>query len=272
MDVAQQLSVAATRAKAMADKRPIYKTEDEIELIRQSSLLVGKTLAELSKLIKPGVTTLALDKAADTFIKDNGGIPGFFGYNGFPNSICASVNSAVVHGVPTNVPLVEGDIVSVDIGVVKNGFWGDSAYTFPVGGVSEETKKLLEVTKQSLYLAIEQAIVGKRIGDISFAVQNFAEGHGYGVVRDLVGHGVGKNLHEAPEVPNFGKRGQGLVLQEGLVIAIEPMINIGSKKIKQLKDGWTIQTADGSLSAHFEHTIVVRKDKAEILSSFEGIV
>lgn len=255
----------------MAEKKPIYKTEDEIELIRESSLLVGKTLAELSTRIKPGVTTLELDKVADQFIRDNGGVPGFFGHNNFPNSICASVNSAVVHGLPNNIPLKEGDIVSVDIGVVKNGFWGDSAYTFPIGEISVELQHLLDVTKQCLYLAIEQAIAGKRIGDISFAVQNHAENHGYGVVRDLVGHGVGRNLHEAPEVPNFGKRGQGIQLLPGLVIAIEPMINLGTKKVKQLKDGWTIQTGDGKPSAHFEHTIVVRKDKAEILSSFEGI-
>ncbi len=251
--------------------KPVYKTDDEIELIRQSSLLVGKTLAELAKLIKPGVTTLALDKVAYEFINDHQGYPGFLGYNDFPNSICASVNSAVVHGLPTNIPLKEGDIVSCDIGVVKDGYWGDSAYTFAVGEVSNEIKQLMKVTKESLYLAIEQAVAGKRIGDISFAVQNHAESHNYGVVRELVGHGVGKSLHEAPEVPNFGRRGSGLQLQAGLVIAIEPMINLGTRNVRQLKDGWTIQTADGKPSAHYEHTIVVRKDKAEILSSFEWI-
>ena len=251
--------------------KPVYKTDDEIELIRQSSLLVGKTLAELAKLIKPGVTTLELDKVAYEFINDHQAYPGFLGYNDFPNSICASVNSAVVHGLPTNIPLKEGDIVSCDIGVVKNGYWGDSAYTFAVGEVSNEIKQLMKVTKESLYLAIEQAVAGKRIGDISFAVQNHAESHNYGVVRELVGHGVGKSLHEAPEVPNFGRRGSGLQLQAGLVIAIEPMINLGTRNVRQLKDGWTIQTADGKPSAHYEHTIVVRKDKAEILSSFEWI-
>jgi methionyl aminopeptidase len=251
--------------------KPVYKTDDEIELIRQSSLLVGKTLAELAKLIKPGVTTLELDKVAYEFIHDHQAYPGFLGYNDFPNSICASVNSAVVHGLPTNIPLKEGDIVSCDIGVVKDGYWGDSAYTFAVGEVSNEIKQLMKVTKESLYLAIEQAVAGKRIGDISYAVQNHAESHNYGVVRELVGHGVGKSLHEAPEVPNFGRRGSGLQLQAGLVIAIEPMINLGTRNVRQLKDGWTIQTADGKPSAHYEHTIVVRKDKAEILSSFEWI-
>lgn len=255
----------------MAEKKPIYKTEDEIELIRESSLLVGKTLAELAQHVRPGQTTLALDKMAYEFIHDHGGIPGFLDYNGFPNSICASVNSAVVHGLPGKTPLQDGDILSLDIGVVKNGFWGDSAYTFGVGKVSKEAQKLMDVTKQCLLLAIEQAVAGKRIGDIGFAVQNWAETHNYGVVRDLVGHGVGKNLHEAPEVPNYGKRGQGMVLHEGLVIAIEPMINMGTKNVKQMKDGWTIQTADGKPSAHFEHTLVIRKDKAEVLSSFEMI-
>lgn len=251
--------------------KPVYKTDDEIELIRESSLLVGKTLAELATMIRPGITCLELDKRAEEFIKDHNAYPGFLGYSGFPNSICASINSAVVHGIPTNAPLNEGDIVSVDIGVLKNGYWGDSAYTFPVGEVSPEVKKLLDVTKESLYLGIEQAIAGKRIGDIGYAVQTYAEANGYGVVRELVGHGVGKSLHEAPEVPNFGRRGSGMQMLEGLVIAIEPMINLGTKNVKQMKDGWTIQTADGKPSAHYEHTIVVRKNKAEILSTFELI-
>lgn len=255
----------------MAEKKPIYKTEDEIELIRESSLLVGKTLAELAKHIHPGQNTLALDKIANEFIRDHHGVPGFLNYNGFPNSICASVNSAVVHGLPNATPLEEGDILSLDIGVIKQGYWGDSAYTFGVGQVSEEGRQLMDVTRQSLMLAIEQAVAGKRLGDIGYAVQQYAESHGYGVVRDLVGHGVGKNLHEAPEVPNYGKRGQGLVLQEGLVIAIEPMINMGTRSVKQMKDGWTIRTADGKPSAHFEHTLVIRKDKAEVLSTFELI-
>jgi methionyl aminopeptidase len=251
--------------------KPVYKTDDEIELIRESSLLVGKTLAELATMIRPGITCLELDKRAEEFIKDHNAYPGFLGYSGFPNSICASINSAVVHGIPTNAPLNEGDIVSVDIGVLKDGYWGDSAYTFPVGEVSPEVKKLLDVTKESLYLGIEQAIAGKRIGDIGYAVQTYAEANGYGVVRELVGHGVGKSLHEAPEVPNFGRRGTGMQMLEGLVIAIEPMINLGTKNVKQMKDGWTIQTADGKPSAHYEHTIVVRKNKAEILSTFELI-
>jgi methionyl aminopeptidase len=255
----------------MSSKKPVLKTDDEVELIRQSSLLVGKTLAELASRIRPGVTTLELDRVAEEFIRDHSAIPGFLGYNSFPNSICASVNSAVVHGIPNTKPLQEGDIVSLDIGVVKDGFWGDSAYTFAVGEISPELRQLLKVTKESLYLGIEQSIGGHRTGDIGNAVQSHAESFGYGVVRDLVGHGVGRNLHEAPEVPNFGKRGQGVLLQEGLVIAIEPMINMGTRNVKQMKDGWTIVTADSKPSAHFEHTIVVRKDKAEVLSSFELI-
>jgi len=252
-------------------KKPIYKTEEEIDLIRESSLLIGKTFAVLAPMIQPGVTTLQLDKVADEFIRDNGGFPGFFGYNGYPNSICTSVNSAVVHGIPTDKPLESGDIVSVDIGVLKNDFFGDSAYTFAVGKISPEIQQLLDVTKKSLQLGIEQAVAGKRIGDIGFAVQQYTEAHGFGVVRDLVGHGLGKSLHEAPEVPNYGRRGQGMQLLPGLVIAIEPMINQGTRHVKQLKDGWTIVTADGKPSAHFEHTIVVRKDKAEVLSTFELI-
>lgn len=251
--------------------KPVYKTDDEIELIRQSSLLVGKTLAELARMIRPGVTTLDLDKRAYEFIHDHEAYPGFLGYNDFPNSICASVNSAVVHGIPSAVPLKEGDIVSVDIGVLKDGWWGDSAYTFAVGEVAPEVKKLMQVTKESLYKAIELAVTGRRMGDVSYAVQHHAESNGFGVVRELVGHGVGRNLHEAPEVPNYGRRGSGIQLMENLVIAIEPMINLGTRNVRQLKDGWTIQTADGKPSAHYEHTIVVKKDKAEILSTFEWI-
>jgi methionyl aminopeptidase len=255
----------------MSTKKPVVKTDDEVELIRESSLLVGKTLAELATRIRPGVTTLELDRVAEEFIRDHGAYPGFLGYNKYPNSICASVNSAVVHGIPNERPLQEGDILSLDIGVIKAEYWGDSAYTFAVGEVSPEVRQLLKITKESLYLAIEQAVAGNRTGDIGFAVQSYAESNGYGVVRDLVGHGVGRNLHEAPEVPNFGKRGQGIQLQDGLVIAIEPMINMGTRNVKQLKDGWTIVTADAKPSAHFEHTIVVRKQKAEVLSSFELI-
>lgn len=252
-------------------KKPVYKTEDEIELIRQSSLLIGKTLAELAPRVQPGVTTLELDKIAEEFIKDHGAYPGFLGHNGYPNSICASVNSAVVHGIPGKEPLKDGDLVSLDIGVIWNGYWGDSAYTFGVGEISPESARLLQVTKECLMRGIEQATAGKRIGDIGYAVQSHAEANGFGVVRDLVGHGLGKDLHEAPEVPNFGRRGQGMVLLEGLVIAIEPMINMGTRNVKQLKDGWTIVTADGKPSAHYEHTIVVRKNGAEVLSSFELI-
>lgn len=252
-------------------KKPVAKTEDEIALIRESSLLVGKTLAELATRVKPGVTTLELDKIADAFIRDHGAIPGFLGHNGFPNSICASLNSAVVHGVPTAVPLKEGDIISLDIGVVKDGYWGDSAYTFAVGEVSPDVAKLLRVTLRSLELAIEQSVAGRRIGDIGHAVQNHAEAHGFGVVRELVGHGLGKHLHEPPEVPNYGRRGTGLVLQEGWVINIEPMINMGTRQVREMEDGWTIRTADQKPSAHFEHTLVVRKEKAEVLSTFKWI-
>lgn len=247
------------------------KSLEEIELIRESSLLVGKTLGEVSRAIKPGVKPLDLDTIAFEFIKDHGGVPGFLNYNGFPNSLCISINESVVHGIPTNDPLREGDIISVDCGVLKNGYYGDSAYTFPVGDISDEVQQLLDTTKECLRLGIEMAVAGNRVGDIGFAVQQEAERKGYGVVRELVGHGLGRKLHEAPEVPNFGKQGRGPKLVEGLVIAIEPMINLGKKEIVQLKDGWTILTADRKPSAHFEHTIVVRKGKAEILSSFDYI-
>jgi len=209
----------------------IYKTNDEIALIKESSLLVGKTLAEVAKLIKPGVTTLELDKVAEEFIRDNGAVPGFLGMYDFPNTLCTSANDAVVHGIPNDTPLKDGDIISVDCGTILNGFFGDAAYTFEVGEVKPEVKKLLEVTKECLNKAIEQAVVGKRIGDIGYAVQNHAEEHGYGVVRELVGHGLGRDLHEGPEVPNYGKRGTGLQLKEGLVIAIEPMINLGKRSL-----------------------------------------
>ena len=248
-----------------------YKSEEEIDLIRESSLLVGKTLAEISGLIKPGVTTLGLDKIAEEFIRDNGAVPAFKGYGGFPNTLCMSPNEQVVHGIPNNTPLNDGDILSVDCGVLINGFYGDSAYTYEVGNVRGEVKKLLIVTKESLYKGIEQAIFGRRLGDIGYAIQEYSESFGYGVVREMVGHGIGKNLHEKPEVPNYGKRGKGIKLNEGLVIAIEPMINMGTKSIHQHADGWTITTADGNFSAHFEHTIVVRKNEAEILSSFKEI-
>ena len=248
-----------------------YKTKEEIELLRESSLLVGKTLAEVAKLIKPGVTTLQLDKIAEEFIRDNGAEPGFLGYGGFPNTLCTSVNEAVVHGVPNDKPLIDGDIVSVDCGTLLNGFYGDSAYTFEIGEVTPEIHKLLEVTKECLNKAVEAAVSGNRIGDIGYAVQKHAENNGYGVVRELVGHGLGRGLHEKPEVPNYGRRGRGLKMKEGLVIAIEPMINLGVKEVTQLEDGWTIVTKDRKPSAHFEHDVAIGKGKAEVLSTFKYI-
>ena len=248
-----------------------YRSEDEIDLIRESSLLVAKTHAEISALIKPGVTTLQLDTIAEEFIRDNGGVPAFKGYGGFPNTLCSSLNEQVVHGIPNDKPLNDGDIISMDCGVVMNGYYGDSAYTYEVGEVSKEVKDLLIRTKESLYLGIRQAISGNRIGDIGFAIQKHVEQFGYGVVREMVGHGVGENLHEDPQVPNYGRRGRGVKLKENMVIAIEPMINMGTREINQLSDGWTIVTADKKFSAHYEHTIVVRKGKAEVLSSFEEI-
>jgi methionyl aminopeptidase len=249
----------------------IIKTEEEIELIRESSLLVGKTLAEVAKIIAPGVKTKKLDELAETFILDNKAKPGFKGYNGFPFTLCISINENVVHGFPSDRELMDGDIVSVDCGVIKNGFYGDSAYTFAVGEVKEEILLLLKRTQESLYRGIEMAIAGNRVGDIGSAVQSYVEPFGYSVVRDLVGHGLGRNLHEKPEVPNYGKRGTGPALKEGMVLAIEPMINMGTKNVTQEKDGWTIRTADRKPSAHFEHDVVVRKGKAEILSTFEYI-
>jgi methionyl aminopeptidase len=248
-----------------------YKTNEEIEKIRESSLLVARTLGEVAKHIEPGVTSLQLDKIAEEFIRDNGGIPAFKGFNGFPNSLCMSPNDQVVHGIPDNTPLKEGEIISVDCGALKDGFYGDSAYTFGVGEISPEAAELLRVTKESLYKGIAVALAGRRLHDISYEVQTYCESHGFSVVRELVGHGIGRNLHEGPEVPNFGKRGSGLKMQEGLVIAIEPMINMGRRNVIHGKDGWTIRTADGKPSAHFEHTIAIRKDKADILSSFKYV-
>ena len=247
------------------------KTPEEIALLRASNQLVGKTLAEVAKHIRVGVTTLELDKIAEDFIRSNGAVPGFLGYGGFPNTLCVSVNDQVVHGIPSNYALKEGDIVSVDCGVLQNGYYGDSAYTFCVGKVDEKVKKLLEITKESLSLGIDSAQHGNRIGDIGFAIQQHCQKAGFSVVRKLVGHGVGRNLHEDPEVPNFGKKGQGVLLKEGMVIAIEPMINMGNRDVVQEKDGWTIRTIDRKPSAHFEHTIAVRKGKAEILSTFDYI-
>ncbi len=244
------------------------KTDEEIELLRASNLLVARTLGEVAKHIKVGVSTLELDRVAEKFIRDNGAIPGFLNYNGFPNTLCTSVNEQVVHGIPNNNRLNEGDIVSVDCGVLLNGFFGDSAYTFAVGKISQEVENLLKITKESLLKGIEMAVDGNRIGDIGYAIQTYNEDHGYSVVREMVGHGVGRNLHEAPEVPNYGKRGYGPKLKTGMVIAIEPMINMGKRHIVQENDGWTIRTSDKMPSAHFEHTIAIGKDKADILSSF----
>jgi len=248
-----------------------YKTNAEIELQRESSLLVGKTLAEVAKILKPGVSTKALDELAESYIRDNGALPGFKGYGGFPATLCISINDEVVHGIPGDRIVKDGDVVSIDCGTYKNGFYGDSAYTFAVGNVSEDVKLLLQRTKESLYLAIEQAVVGKRVGDIGYAVQNYCESFGYGIVRDLVGHGVGKNLHESPEVPNFGRRGTGPKLKEGMCIAIEPMVTLGSYAIQQDDDGWTIRTVDGLPAAHFEHDLAIRKGKADVLSTFKYI-
>lgn len=249
-----------------------YKTAEEVELMRRSALLVGETIATVAALIKPGVTTLDLDKAAEEFILDNGATPNFKNYKGYPFTACISVNDAVVHGFPTAKELLPGDIISVDLGVFKNGFHGDSAYTFALGEISSEIKQLLRVTKESLYKGIECAVAGNRVGDISFAIQDYAERkNGYGVVRELVGHGLGRSLHEDPQVPNYGKRGSGAKLKEGLVIAIEPMINMGTKDVTNDADGWTIRTRDRKPSAHYEHTVCVRRGKVDILSSFEKV-
>lgn len=248
------------------------KTNEEIELLRESNLLVGKTLGEIAKIVRPGISTLDLDSVAEEFIRSHGAVPGFLGYGGFPNTLCISVNDEVVHGIPSaNRILQEGDIVSVDCGVLKNGYYGDSAYTFEVGQVKPEVHELLKVTKEALYKGIEQAVVGRRVGDIGSAVQNYCEAHGYSVVRELVGHGVGKELHEDPQVPNYGSRGQGVKLKQGMVIAIEPMINLGKRNVVMNRDGWTIRTADGLPSAHFEHTVAVGKGVADILSTFKYV-
>lgn len=251
------------------------KTREEIELMRESALMVSRTLAVVAREVKPGVTPLHLDKLAEEYIKDNGGVPAFKGYgsrnNPFPASLCISINEAVVHGIPTNKPLQEGDIISVDCGVKKNGFYGDHAYTFAVGKIKPEVQKLIDVTKECLYLGIEKMVSGNRVGDISYAIQTHAEKNGFGVVRELVGHGLGKNMHEDPEVPNFGHRGNGPKLKEGMVLAIEPMINMGTKNVKQLNDGWTIITADHKPSAHFEHDVAIVDGKPEILSSYAYI-
>ena len=244
-----------------------YKTADEIELIRHNCLMVSEVLTLVGRELKPGITGKQLDQKAEEYIRDNDAVPGFKGYGGFPATLCVSINEAVVHGIPSDYEFKDGDIVSVDCGVFKNEYFGDAAFTFAIGDVAEETMALLRLTRQSLYDGIEQAKAGNRLGDIGYAIQDLAERkHNYGVVRELVGHGIGKNLHEKPEVPNFGRRGSGTKLKAGLVIAIEPMINMGKRNVKQLADGWTVVTRDGKPSAHYEHTVAVQKDGADILS------
>lgn len=252
------------------------KTEEEIELLRKSNLLVGQTLAEVAKIIEPGVTTLQLDKIAEEFIRDNGAIPTFKGFPNhlgqpFPGSLCTSVNEVVVHGIPNDIPLKDGDIVSVDCGTYMNGFCGDSAFTFCVGDVAPEVKQLLQITKESLYKGIEQAVHGHRLGDIGYAIQSYAESYGFEVVREFVGHGIGKEMHEDPQVPNYGIRGRGKQLKKGMCIAIEPMITQGNREIGIENDGWTVRTLDRKCAAHFEHTIAIGMHSADILSSFEFV-
>ncbi len=250
----------------------ICKTNEQVELMRQSALLVSKTLTEAAKLLKPGITTLSIDEIIGEFIRDNNAIPSFLNYRGYPFNSCISVNDVVVHGFPGKDELNEGDIISVDIGVILNGWHGDHAYTFAIGDPGKEVTKLIKVTKESLYKGIAKAITGNRVGDIAFAIQEHTEKkHGYGVVRELVGHGLGQSLHEDPQVPNYGKRGSGPKLKEGLVLAIEPMINLGKKEVYTEEDGWTVRTKDGKQSVHFEHDVCVRKGKADILSDYTGI-
>lgn len=249
----------------------VLKNAEEIKMMRESALIVSKTLGMLAGEIKPGISTLALDALAETFIRDHGAVPGFLGLYDFPNTLCMSPNAQVVHGIPNKNPLVEGDIISIDCGSLKNGFYGDHAYTFAVGEIDPKTEKLLQVTKESLYKGIAEFKAGNRIGDLAFAIQNHAENEGYGVVRELVGHGLGTLMHEGPEVPNYGRRGRGKKFQDGMVLAIEPMINRGTHRIKQLKDGWTILTADGLPSAHFEHDVALIDGKPELLSTFQYI-
>jgi len=253
------------------EKTIFIRSDEEIDLIKISAQVLGKAHGEVAKLIRPGVKTKELDRVAETFIKDNGGIPSFLGYNKFPASLCISVNEVVVHGFPSGYELKDGDIISIDCGVKLNGYHSDSAYTYPVGEVNQSVRKLLARTKESLYIGLEKAIDGNRVGDIGYAIQTYTEKFGYSVVRELVGHGVGQDLHEAPEVPNYGKRGQGPKLREGMILAIEPMINFGKKGVVQERDGWTIRTVDRKPSAHFEHTVAVRKGKPEILTTFDYI-
>jgi methionyl aminopeptidase len=248
------------------------RSKEEIEIIRKSALMVSATLTEVAKLLRPGLTTLEIDKVAEQFIRDNGGIPSFKGYNGFPASVCISVNDIVVHGFPSKYELKDGDIITVDCGFYKNGYHGDSAYTFAIGNVKPEVLQLLKITKESVFKGVEQACDNNRVGDVSYAIEHFtSKVHPYGVVRELVGHGIGRDLHEDPQVPNYGRRGDGKRLKEGMVIAIEPMINLGKKEVFTWDDGWTVATKDGLPSAHFEHTTAVKKGKGEALSSFKPI-
>jgi len=249
----------------------LIKTSEEIELIRESAQLVSKTLGMLASEIKPGINTLYLDNLAESFIRDHKGVPGFLGLYDFPNTLCISPNNQVVHGIPNKEIIKEGEILSIDCGVLKNGYYGDHAFTFTVGEVDKEILQLLETTKQSLYVGIEQFKVGNRVGDVGYAIQNYNESKGYGVVRELVGHGLGKEMHEKPEMPNYGKRGTGKKIQEGMVVAIEPMINMGTPNINQLNDGWTILTRDNKPSAHFEHNIAIVNGKPKLLSTFDYI-
>jgi len=249
----------------------IYKTDEQVELMRISALLVSQTLAEIAGILKPGITTLEIDKFANEFILANGAVPSFYKYNGFPFHIITSVNDVVVHGFPKKEELRDGDIVSVDVGVIKNKYHGDHAYTFVIGEVKPEILQLVKTTKESLFEGIKEAVVGKRLGDIGYAIQSYNEKQGYGVVKDFVGHGLGKEMHEEPQVPNYGRRGSGMLLKENLVLAIEPMINLGTKKVFLEKDGWTVRTADGKASVHFEHDVCVKKGSALILSDYSII-
>jgi len=255
----------------MLKQRMFIKSAEEIEVLRENAVIVSKTLAEVAKHIKTGVKTITLDAIAEEFIHSEGAVPGFKGYRGFPATLCVSINDEVVHGIPGERVLKNGDIVSIDCGCKKNGYYGDSAYTFSVGEIDPEIRSLLKRTKESLFLALNVAVAGRRVGDISAAVQDYVESFGYSVVRELVGHGLGTQLHEKPDIPNYGRRGSGAKLPEGLTICIEPMINLGTKNVVQAKDGWTIRTADRSPSAHFELTVVVRREKPDILSTFKYV-
>jgi len=249
----------------------LYKTDEQVQLMQISALLVSNTLAEIAKILRPGLATIEIDKLANQFILDNGAVPSFYKYNGFPHHIITSVNDVVVHGFPGKQTLKDGDIISVDVGVIKNQYHGDHAYTFVIGDASEEILALVRTTKESLFLGIKEAVVGKRLGDIGFAIQHHNEKKGYGVVRDFVGHGLGRSMHEDPQVPNYGKRGSGLMLKENLVLAIEPMINLGKKEVFIERDGWTVRTKDGKPSVHFEHDVCIKKGEALILSDYAPI-